>query len=368
MSMTLNMNNSNYKQRGFTLIELMVGLALGLLASLAIFTAVTSFETQRRVTAAGADMQQNGLLALYSLEQDLRMAGFGVVVPASPLTPGSLPCIQIVSAAGVVMDSAPVRIIDGGNGPDTIITHRLESETGGIITGGSSAHLASNLTALSSIAVDTTLAIHLNDNLLIPDAGNKCSLLKTSAVNPPNNIAVTGTQPAGTVAAGTSIINLGATTPAPPDLKYEISSLNLRHTDNNGVADVASNIVNMQVQYGVANVGSQSVACWTDAVNNNAGAAPCGGFNWSTSSPSNLSVTPSASQFRQIKAIRVAIVARSSQRAAANACVAAAMPNTWNAVAALNQSGIANWGWGACYRYKVYQTIIPIRNVIWGSL
>ena len=67
------------KQRGFTLIELMVGMALGLLASLAIFTAVTSFETQRRVTAAGADMQQNGLLALYFLEQDLRMAGFGLI-------------------------------------------------------------------------------------------------------------------------------------------------------------------------------------------------------------------------------------------------------------------------------------------------
>jgi prepilin-type N-terminal cleavage/methylation domain-containing protein len=54
------------EQGGFTLIELLVGLALGLIASLAIFSTVSTFETQRRTTGGGADMQQNGLLALYA--------------------------------------------------------------------------------------------------------------------------------------------------------------------------------------------------------------------------------------------------------------------------------------------------------------
>lgn len=337
-------NAITFKQKGFTLIELMVGMVLGLLASLAIFTAVSSFEAQRRVTAAGADMQQNGLLALYFLEQDLRMAGFGLIDAST--TPGSLPCIKL---NGVSI--APVSVVEGGTGSDTITTHRLDSDTGGIVTGGQAAMLTSPLASLtssiSSITVDTTQAIHLNDYLLIPDAANNCTQLK--AVSLPTVYAVipgTTTPPPAT----STIINLGPTAAAIPAQQYRISAnSDLEHSTDGGAnwSTVESNIVNMQVQYGIATAGSQSVACWTDATG-----SACGGSNWAN---------PPAADIARIKAIRVAIVARSSQRAAAGTTTVAP---TWFG-GAIDLSADANW---QSYRYKVYQTIIPIRNVIWGNL
>ncbi len=336
-------------QRGFTLIELLVGLALGLIASLAIFSTVSSFETQRRTTGSGADMQQNGLLALYSVEQDIRMAGFGLIDAST--TPGTLPCIQVNGA-----NIAPVTITDGGNGADTITTHRLDSDIGGIVTGGGAAMLTSALSdapTINSIRVDTTKAIKQNDYLLIPGSNyniNKtCSLLQATSL--PTIDAASATA---------SVINLGSAAPTFATFQYRIDTdFNLNRTDSNGTNAAASNIVNMQVQYGIAPpypaAGSQSVACWTDAAVNASGTAPCTGINWAA---------PTAAQVGQIKAIRVAIVARSAQRTACTTTTNANRPTSWAGGPAINLSG-NDWG---CYRYKVYQTIIPVRNVIWGNL
>ena len=359
-------------QRGFTLIELMVGMTLGLLASLAIFTAVSSFETQRRVTASGADMQQNGLLALYFLEQDLRMAGFGMIDAST--TPGSLPCVKLNNVS-----VAPVSIVDGGAGSDTLTTHRLDSDTGGIVTGGQAAMLTSALSSITSITttkVDTNQAIHLNDYLLIPDAARNCSQLKATALPAiyatiPGTPAVLATATTPAVAAVPSalapafatIINLGQTAVAIPAQQYQVdANFNLNHTNDGGASwsPVASNIANIQFQYGVATAGSQSVACWTDA----SGTA-CGGTDWAN---------PPAADINRIKAIRVAIVARSSNKTACTTTTA--NPVSWtqpvtnpvsSAAPAINLSTSVGADW-RCYRYKVYQTIIPIRNVIWGNL
>ena len=147
------MKTSNiHHQQGFTLIELMIGLVLGLIASLAILTTISSFESQRNTTASGVDMQQNGLFSLYSIEQDIRMAGVGLI--DASVRPGTLPCTRLQPNN---LDIAPVTITDGGTGSDTIAMHRLDSNTGGIVTGGQAAMLTSALPAtdINSIVVDT---------------------------------------------------------------------------------------------------------------------------------------------------------------------------------------------------------------------
>lgn len=338
---------------GFTLIELLVGLALGLIASLAIFSTVSTFETQRRTTGGGADMQQNGLLALYSIEQDIRMAGYGLVDAST--TPGTLPCVKINN-----VDVAPVKITDGGTGSDSLTTHRLDSDIGGIVTGGGTAMLTAALSdtpTLSSIRVDTSKAIKQNDYLLIPKANysvsKSCALLQATSL-PAIDAATAPTA---------SIINLGQSAPAFPDLRYQIDAgLNLNHSVNSGTNwnTVATDIVNMQMQYGVADAGSLPVSCWTDATGN-----ACSGSDWAA---------PSAAEIARIKAIRVAIVARSAQKAACTTTTVAPVswvkPNTTPASSnapLISLSTTVGQEW-QCYRYKVYQTIIPIRNVIWGNL
>ncbi len=372
-------------QRGVTLIELMIGLALGLIASLAIFSTISSFEAQRRTTASGMDMQQNGLMALYSIDQDIRMAGFGLIDIST--TPGSMPCSKI-NAYGTnsVWNSAPVVIANNASaGNDIITVNRLNSDTGGIVTGGKAAGLAANMNSGdTSISVDTSEALHTNDFILVSQANLDCSLFKVSAIPSATSVTVvnvanaigdttqTPTFPASgySAAASAVIADLGAAssasaantfgstnpaiTPTFATTKYQINTnLDLIRTEDNGTTwnTVASNIVAIAAQYGVANAGSPTVNCWTDATG-----TACSGSNWANPPPADV---------RRIKAIQVAIVARSNQPA--GSCTASTQPTTWAGITA-NLSGIANWGWGGCYRYKVYQTIIPIRNVIWGNL
>ena len=354
------MKNSENIERGFTLIELMIGLALGLIASLAIFTTITTFEAQRRTTAGGADMQQNGLLALYFIEQDVRMAGFGLIDPTS--FPGKMPCVQVNSVS-----IAPVSIVDGGTGSDTLTTHRLDSDTGGIVTGGQAAQLTSAL-GVSPPTVDFINAIHPSDYLLIPDANKNCTQLQATSSSPGQTASSVPATTTGIPAEPVKVINLGhdplnpSTPPSFPALQYRINASNLEHSTDGGTtwSSVAANIVNMQVQYGVAAAGAQPVTCWTDATG-----TACNGTNWAN---------PSAADIARIKAIRVAIVARSSQRT--TNVTTTTNPISWTQPATtpvssaappinLNISVGADWGH---YRYKVYQTIIPIRNVILGNL
>ena len=367
-------------QRGFTLIELLVGLALGLIASLAIFTTITSFETQRRTTGGGADMQQNGLLSLYSIEQDIRTAGFGLIDAST--TPGSLPCttINAYNPAGVFR-SAPVRITDGGAGNDSLAINQLNSDTGGIITGGGGVVKVNTTVPAgsvpSSIPLNTNWAIKANDFILVSQPGLACTLLKVSAsdhTNPTGGVTVATSSVGATTpafpgyAANAVVINLGANPPTLATTQYQINDrFDLMRSEDGGATwnTIASNIVAVAAQYGVADAGSQPVTCWTNATGN-----ACSGTDWSN---------PTTAEVQRIKAIRVAIVARSAQRDnqrnAGGVCTTTtASPTSWvqpvtspvsSPAPVIDLSTPADW---RCYRYKVYQTIIPIRNVIWGNL
>ncbi len=105
-------------QRGVTLIELMVGIVIGLLAVLVISQTMVFSEAQKRTTTNGADAQVNGTLSLYTLERDLKEAGYGLTGVNS-----SLGCEIRSSYKGTASNFtlAPVVITAGAsNAPDTI--------------------------------------------------------------------------------------------------------------------------------------------------------------------------------------------------------------------------------------------------------
>lgn len=369
---------------GFTLVELMVGLALGMMATLAIFSTVSSFESQRRVTGSSVDMQQNGLLALYSIEQDIRMAGFGLI--DSTTTPGEMPCTRINAYnPGSVFDSAPVVVANGGAGTDIITVNRMDSDTGGIVTGGHAAKVSAALGAgavPAAIALDTSKALHANDYILVSETGQDCSLLKVSA-SPSDSLGAGGVDvvPVGNAAGDTAqhpdfpgygasaiVANLGQAGPAFSTTKYQIDeNYDMVRSEDGGATwnVVASNIVVVVAQYGIADAGTQSVSCWTDAADKTSATDCSAGTNWAA---------PADAEVRRIKAIRVAIVARSVQLMPKTngACTTTtAAPVAWtdstgsSTPPVIDLTEIPDWG---CYRYKVYQTIIPVRNVIWGGL
>lgn len=426
--------NLHGSQSGFSLVELMIGLTLGLLAAVAIFASLVAFEKQRRTTGGGADMQQNGLLAMYALEQDTRDAGYGLIDSSS--RPGTLPCTTInaylptLVASGVgaaatwapvagvssTFNSSPVVIADGGaNSSDTITLHRFDSDTGGIVTGGQATTLTAPVTSAPAVInVATEKPFHINDFILIADNGN-CGLLQvtgslasTLSTQAVDNPAGTPTTPApsATYATSASVINLGqpassvpgvcplATTTASgnrvgellsdqvfaracsaPTFDSSLYAVNpltneLELTRNGGISTaVASNIVDMQVQYGVSDLPSvtiphpQPVTCWTDATGSGCNATA--GSNWNA---------PVHADVVRIKAIRVAILARSAKdESETDGTCKLPAPNltSWTTPTTTPASSTApsfTVPAADCYRYKAYQTIIPLRNVVWGRL
>jgi prepilin-type N-terminal cleavage/methylation domain-containing protein len=77
------------RQKGFTIVELMVGLAIGLIATLVIMQTFSNFEGNKRSTTGIADAQTNGSIGLYMIQRELQFAGYGV-----PVSSGTLPTIS----------------------------------------------------------------------------------------------------------------------------------------------------------------------------------------------------------------------------------------------------------------------------------
>ncbi len=69
---------------GFSLIELIVGIAIALIGVLVMFRMVSLWDLHSRTTTSGGDAQVTGTLAIYSLERDLKPAGMGFGQAAPP--------------------------------------------------------------------------------------------------------------------------------------------------------------------------------------------------------------------------------------------------------------------------------------------
>lgn len=65
-------------QAGFSLIELMIALVIGMVAVIVMMQMMTNADTAKRITVGGNDAQMSGTIALYNLERDIRMSGYGI--------------------------------------------------------------------------------------------------------------------------------------------------------------------------------------------------------------------------------------------------------------------------------------------------
>ena len=119
--------------------------------------------------------------------------------------------------------------------------------------------------------------------------------------------------------------------------------------------------MNIQAQYGISeNILSNQVTKWVDATDDYA----------------NTSAKPTISNRKLIKAIRIAVVARNNKienEVVSFACSAqnAANPTglcAWAGTAtspspAIDLTATPNWN---RYRYRVFETVIPLRNMVWN--
>lgn len=346
-------HQSQASQRGFGLVEIMIGMVIGLLASIVIVQIMSKFENNKRVTTGSADAQTNGAIALFNLERELQMAGY----PLTPSQTSPLKCTTLTIDGTVDATSAkrlsPVIITDGGaTGNDSITVRYGTSASGGIPTKitalvGNDVTVKSNfgcqLNDVTLITVDTACAISkVNQNVVTP------AVLETGTVNLDD---ITLANPAAT----SSEVNLACL----GTWNTVLFAINNSNLERNGIP-VVTDVVGLQAQYGIsAAANSNTIVNWVDAT----GIWDAGALNVANR---NL-----------IKGIRVAVIARSPKIepfAVTTACSSQTAANptglcAWDGSAfpapRIDLSGTdPNW---LFYRYRAFETTIPFRNLIWSN-
>jgi type IV pilus assembly protein PilW len=386
---------------GFTLIEVLVGMVVALIGMVMMFQSMQVWEGRKRTTAAGSDAQTAGSIALFSLERDARMAGYGFgnalamncTVNAFDTTrpaPGTFtfPLVPVLITDGAAGAPDTVAILYGNaetmsssqtfnnlNPPPVVpndASKRANTRTGlrqgdlviAADSGGAICGLfeITNNTNADSLTVDHGAGAYVNfannQNVSAQTALNGADLtrLQNQFLNNSGSARYNDGTAKGVGSAGT-LFNMGT---APQLNIWQITNGRFL-TVNNQLANlpaplqVAEGIVNLQAQYGLDS--------------NADGLIEAG--EWTAVSPAT------AAAWRQLRAIRVALLARSQQYE--TSAVTTNAP-TWAAGAFTmrNVDGTAdsnpvdgagkptpnNW---RAYRYRVYETVIPLRNLAWNA-
>jgi type IV pilus assembly protein PilW len=369
----LRVSVSRRRQRGVTLIELMVGLLIGLLTTIVVTQVLAFAEGQKRTTTAGSDAQVNGALALYTLQRDVQMGGYGISASQTGLG-CTIKSPKFTAANGGDRLLAPVVISDGTLGaPDTIrvlASAKTSFSVPTLVTGihpktgaGSDAFAVNN--EMGIVAGDLMIAVPPS-----PSATDTCTVFRANGVIGSGlvphavdtgawNEADNATYPAAGYPKDSFLINLGS---ALVDRTYSVSAggaLQLAEFDTvsatSSTRELFPQIVNMQAFYG-KDTNADGVIDSYDAV------TPSDNAGW-----------------RQVMAVRIALVARSGQYERDE--VTASAP-VWDLGSTPTVTGSTACGSSQCltlnlnadmandwkhYRYKVYDTVIPLRNLLWRS-
>ena len=137
------------RQLGMSLIEIMVAVAIGLIGILIITQAYLTSENFNRSTLGEGGAQTNGLIALYTIERDVRNGGYGIADSValgcgemawyydgtySPNAGGTLPPVRVapvyitVDATLPLTDPDQISIMAGGD-PERMVPGSIKTFT-----------------------------------------------------------------------------------------------------------------------------------------------------------------------------------------------------------------------------------------------
>lgn len=373
--MTRTQNFNRY--RGFSLIEVLVASLIGMIGLIAVFQVVKVWSKQANTTMSGGDAQITGMQAIFALDRDIRQAGLGFSNSTSLGCPVSVEQAALYTkGADTTFDLTPVEIIGGAQPEDADELRVLY---------GNSAYFTERQPFQSLNSTHTTKATQLafglrdGDFIVIENANGACAPLSLVQIVPNgvNAAAVTHTDDTSHLGSpafdGGYINSLG---PSPRLNVWQIATpqngvsfLQVRNeftadftrnaagTDFLPARQVAEGVVNLQAEYGYDADDNLSVSS----------------AEWTTAAPA---------VWARVLAVRVAVLVRSQQFekpavvAGVMTPVTPAAP-TWAGGAFVmknidNTAGAVVGDPGAVdpndwrnYRYRVFEKVIPIRNMLW---
>jgi type IV pilus assembly protein PilW len=388
---------------GFTLVEIMIALLIGMVAIVVIMQTYAVSEGFKRTSSSGSDAQTNGGIALYLLERELRIAGYGFNAIAANCTTMAAyvagqsrsipisPSVQI-NPAGVAAGDAntDVLLVAYGNADGFGIPEQVEQATGSQ-TGAYTVYRNYNAfrTGDRAVAFAPSQTCILTEITAVPSAAGNCSGAAASGTynvirhasgnyrnsykqcantpsshNPAGGVvdpATGSVVPAVRYASGGQLFNLG---PEPGVKAYAIRNGNLTMCDllaadcssGTNFNVVMNDIVSLRAVLGQDRLPAGNVDgvidTWTRTTGNTIAVA----VELTARTP--LKEKPSGG------ATTCNATTNQARPDRAQDWFGPALTPTDGTAASsqINLSAIADW---QCYRYKLFQTTVPVRNAIW---
>lgn len=383
--------------RGFTLIELMVALAVASLISLAVMGTLGVAASSRRNTHAANDINQSGAYAITVLDRLVRSAGAGFaqtgsyalgcalqvskssaqILPLPSATNLPAPFDTLGTNLGGVFRLAPVVIAAGATSPN----ESGSSSDALIVMSGQSgqAESALNFTALgstTSLPLKSALGLGQGSLLLMGDrqpgaSGVKpCMLTQVSSSWTAGSlpIALNGTYYAATINTYTLTdysldafaLNLGNTSDNNPP-RFQVLGVgnagtlyayDLLKTDSTPLQPLASGLFELHALYGVDSNGDGLADTWVSPTTT--------GYTAATLLDGSAA---SAIKLGRIKALRVGLILRTNisttdaSPAAASVALFSDLGTSLTFTRSLTTAERA-------YRYRTAEATIPLRNTM----
>jgi type IV pilus assembly protein PilW len=404
------------RQRGVGLVETMVGILIGMIVILVVFNILSVAEGYRRTTVGASDAQITGLLSQFVAGRDAANGGAGITMSDSDMIKCTNPAVADDALQAAVRPIPVLIVPDVAAGPGT-------SESF-IAYNAGAAHVMWPVDFIAPFpnAAGVAFTVQSPNGFTVPvptpaapywgvamlnDGTGKCEMVRITTATPDPTVPATGkvtlTQDAlahttGNYSAGDPprFLNLGPQGLA-TRIRYDVVNDVLNTTDLLVAppavptrVPVAQNIVLMKAQYGIDNTGDGIIDCWTPP-----DASVCGDF-----SPNTVRGFTQV-QLNQILAVRIGVVVRSDEpdlrlltdpgnlqlQSESAALLSATRPPVvlFNCSANTNAgcqsrvvvpmggtaTGLPNCGAGipVCdyWRYRTYETIVPLRNAIYAA-
>jgi type IV pilus assembly protein PilW len=401
------------RQRGFSLIDVMVGIVIALIAVLVIYQVFDISEGIKRNATGAGDAQQNGMLSTFLATLQLANAGANISVNTDPGDTNNLgvcptadissmlrPIPVIIKAGATDIDSDSF-FVNYGSSERVVTPVALDTNTAATAFDGNGA---------TGMVVQSPLGFRANDVfILLNPSTSKCAWSVVSSVDPGPSVAGDGPGPADkngdvtikyrdpdpatgvTFDSSSSLINMG---PAPRRVRFDVDATQgslpdgttpigpLRSTEmfyvdtdagnktrpfaSTGTpVPIANNVVLMKVQYGIGDAGTGYLQKWVAASG-----------DWAYDS---VLAQTDLKILSQIKAIRIALVVASESYdkcAYADKCPDPTTNKfTYTLFSQCDDLPCPDPITGSLdptpgkgnYRYRVYETVVPLRNAVWNT-
>lgn len=338
-------------QRGLSIIEIMVGMIVALMVSLAASGGAAVFTASQRQGIGAGGMAVNAATALSAIKNDTASAGLGFFGDSTFL------CYQLDLSvdATVKMNAAsfsPVRITNGGASDQLEVMYASNVDSGAnVLMSGPSTGLTASVKSLLPAVVGQAV-------LLAPvTPGGTCMVRSVTKVDAATDttpqlltFANTGKHNAAAFGATVNFVDkdrvalLGALQWS----RYTVSggNLTLERPMTNDSAVLVRNVMAFRAQYGItASATSTTLTGWQDAGTSG---------TWASLSGADV---------ERVRALRLGLVTRSPQREkpdnSGNCSASAAKPTLFGTTV---EPDVTDW---QCYRYRTAVVVVPLRNLAW---